>query len=166
MVGDKMGQGTNNTDNPERRSYGVLFKQLSMAYAKSLRRAAARYDLTAAQAMILIYLSKADHPVNQRELETYYRLSNPTVTGLMKRMEAKNFIQREVSKEDARFKYITLTPKAIEVVSSVQGELDDTDRCAVQSLNTEEEQQFYRFLTCALENLCAVERAQQSPPQC
>lgn len=66
-----------------------------------MQREAARYDLTPAQASILMYLEKADHPVNQRELENYFRLSNPTVTGLMKRMEAKGFIRREISQADA-----------------------------------------------------------------
>ena len=102
----------------EKRYYGILFKQLSIAFENNLQRTAARYDLTPAQAGIVVYLEDVDHPVNQRELEQYFKLSNPTVTGLMKRMESKGFIQRIANPEDGRSKYIQLTPKAMEVASS------------------------------------------------
>ena len=96
-------------------SFGLLFKQISIAFSNNFQREAARYDLTPSQASILIYLSKVDHPVNQRELEKYFRLTNPTVTGLMQRMENKGFIRREMNQADNRSKYIILTPKAMEI---------------------------------------------------
>lgn len=135
--------------------YSLLFKQLSIAFENNLQREAAQYGLTAAQAAILIYLSKAEHQVNQRDLETHFHLSNPTITGLMKRMEAKGFIRREVSREDGRAKYIILTEKAVEISSEVQQNLAEMEQKVVQGMTPEESQQFHGLLVRALKNIYA-----------
>ena len=138
----------------ERYYYGVLFKQLSIAFENNLQRSAAQYDLTPAQASIIIYLDNVDHAVNQRELEHYFKLSNPTVTGLMKRMESKGFIQRIANPEDARSKYIQLTPKAMEVASSVRHNLQTLENDMTQDLSAEEEEIFHDMLMRVLQRIC------------
>ena len=135
-------------------SYGLLFKQLSIAFENNLQREAGRYGLTPAQASILIYLEAADHPVNQRELEYYFKLSNPTVTGLMKRMESKGFINRVANPEDGRSKYIELTPKALEVSSSVRSNLLALESHMMQDLSSEEEAVFHELLVRVLKRIC------------
>lgn len=138
----------------ERYYYGVLFKQLSIAFENNLQRSAAQYDLTPAQASIIIYLDNVDHAVNQRELEHYFKLSNPTVTGLMKRMESKGFIQRIANPEDGRSKYIQLTPKAMEVASSVRNNLQALENDMTQDLSAEEEELFHDMLMRVLQRIC------------
>ena len=146
----------------EKCSYSLLFKQLSIAFENNLQREAAQYGLTAAQANILIFLSKVDHQVNQRELESYFHLSNPTVTGLMKRMEAKGFIRREVSREDGRAKYIILTEKAMEISSEVQQNMAQMEQKVVQGMAEAEQEQFHALLLQALKNIYVCrERHQQ-----
>lgn len=139
-------------------SYGLLFKQLSIAFENNLQREAARYDLTPAQSSILNYLEAVDHPVNQRELEHYFKLSNPTVTGLMKRMEAKGFIQRVANPEDGRSKYIQLTPKALEISSAVQSNLHTLEQTMLQDLNEEEEEIFHELLVRVLMRICTCRK--------
>lgn len=134
--------------------YGVLFKQLSIAFENNLQRSAAQYDLTPAQASIIIYLENVDHAVNQRELEHYFKLSNPTVTGLMKRMEAKGFINRISNPEDGRSKYIQLTPKAKEVCSGVSLNMQTLEREMMQDLSPEEEELFHDMLMRVLKRIC------------
>ena len=135
-------------------SYGLLFKQLSIAFENNLQREAGRYGLTPAQASILSYLEAADHPVNQRELEYHFKLSNPTVTGLMKRMESKGFINRVANPEDGRSKYIELTPKALEVSSSVRSNLLALEGHMMQDLSPEEEEVFHELLVRVLKRIC------------
>lgn len=147
----------------ERCSYGLLFKQLSLAFENNLQREAARYDLTPAQASILIYLDAADHSVNQRELERYFKLSNPTVTGLMKRMEAKGFICRTMNPEDGRSKCIRLTPKALEVSSSVRSNLHMLETNMMQDLSAEEDVLFHELIVRVLKRIysCREERDEE-----
>ena len=47
--------------------FGVLFKQISLAFETAMQREAERYDLTPAQANILIYLSEVLFPVSSME---------------------------------------------------------------------------------------------------
>lgn len=135
-------------------SYGLLFKQLSIAFENNLQREAGRYGLTPAQASILIYLEAADHPVNQRDLEYHFKLSNPTVTGLMKRMESKGFIDRVANPGDGRSKYIELTPKALEVSSSVRANLLALEGHMLQDLTAEEQAAFHEMLVRVLNRIC------------
>ncbi len=142
----------------EKYYYGVLFKQLSIAFENNLQRSAAQYGLTPAQASIIIYLQTADHSVNQRELEHYFKLSNPTVTGLMKRMEAKDFIERVANPEDGRSKYIRLTPKALEVCSSVSQNMQTLEREMMQDLSPEEAELFHDLLMRVLKRICTCRK--------
>lgn len=144
-------------------SLGLLFKQIASAFENNLQREAARYDLTAAQASILIYLAKADHPVNQRELEHHYHLSNPTVTGLMKRMEAKGFIRREISPEDNRSKHIILTPKATEISSEVRANLGKVEAEIVERIGVESCDQLRSLLKQVLQTMyhCPAEQKRE-----
>ena len=57
-------------------------------------------DLTAAQARIVGYLFHHDMPPCARDLEEYFELSHPTVSGLLSRMEAKGFIRMEPDEKD------------------------------------------------------------------
>lgn len=133
--------------------FGVLFKQISLAFDASLQHEATKYDLTSSQARMLIYLMKANHPVNQRELELFYHLSNPTVTGLMKRMEGKGFITRETSYEDARSKNIILTDKAREISGEVLLNLKKKEKCILQGLSEEEQRTLRNLLDRVLDGL-------------
>lgn len=145
----------------EKCPYSLLFKQLSIAFENNLQREAVQYGLTASQTCILIFLSQADHPVKQRDLECYFRLSNPTVTGLMKRMEAKGFIRREVSRDDGRAKYIILTEKAMEIISEVQQSIAQMEQTVVQGMTTQEQEQFHALLLQALKNIYVCRERKQ-----
>ena len=142
--------------------FGLRFKQLSCAFENTLQRVAARYELTASQACMLIYLSRAEHKVNQRELEKYFQLSNPTVTGLMKRMEAKGFVDRAISQEDGRFKYITLTPKAVKISAQVAEDLTKLEEQVRTGMTPEEVELFLSLLNRALQNVhgCCMDKCE------
>lgn len=142
----------------EKCPYSLLFKQLSIAFENNLQREAAQYGLTAAQAMHSDLFIQCGHRINQRELESYYHLSNPTVTGLMKRMESKGFIRREVSREDGRAKYIILTEKAMEISSEVQQNLAKMEQKVVQGMTLEESEQFHALLVPGFEKYLCMPR--------
>lgn len=69
-------------------------------------------DLTPAQLDVLMSVAQGGgEPVNQRDIEEQLRLSNPTVTGILKRLEKKGFVTRTVGKRDRRCKEVRLTEK-------------------------------------------------------
>ena len=96
---------------------GKLLKEAYYALNNALDSAARRYDLTAAQmAMIdFLRLSSGKKTINQREIEQEFNIKSSTVTLLIDRMVAKNFIVRRESAKDKRVKEIFLTTKGFDI---------------------------------------------------
>ena len=94
---------------------GLLTKSINNAIEKERNRYLAEYDLTAAQSDVLQYVTIAYSlgiEINQVDIEKEFNLSNPTVTGILKRLEAKGFIEKRESKKDKRYKWICATKSA------------------------------------------------------
>ncbi|MCV6816662.1 MarR family winged helix-turn-helix transcriptional regulator [Streptococcus uberis] len=92
---------------------GILIKKTSQAFEKSASQVLAPYDLTPSQFKILKYVTlNPEASVRQIDLETYFGMSNPTVTGIIQNLEKKGMIYRQSHSEDKRSKVIMLTDKA------------------------------------------------------
>lgn len=94
---------------------GLLTKSINLAIEKERNRYLGEYGLTAAQTDVLHYLFAAERQgveVNQVDIEREFHLSNPTVTGILKRLEAKGCIEKKESKKDHRYKWVCTTEKA------------------------------------------------------
>lgn len=92
---------------------GILIKKTSQAFEKSASQVLAPYDLTPSQFKILKYVTlNPEASVRQIDLETYFGMSNPTVTGILQNLEKNQWIYRQSHSEDKRSKVIMLTDKA------------------------------------------------------
>ena len=91
---------------------GVL-KVLRYVYNQMERCRNADFDalgITSSQASVMMFLFKnRKHEVTQQSVQAALLLSHPTITGLMKRLEAKGLITRKHSPADFRCKYVQLT---------------------------------------------------------
>ena len=81
--------------------------------------------LTASQIGILTYLEEQEQPVPQKQIQDFFHLTNPTVTGLLQRLEEKGMVVRKQSEQDARVRLVQLAPgfmggKMSELQSSIQ----------------------------------------------
>ena len=96
----------------EKECLGRLFKQIHFAFEMNGARLMKAVDVTPAQmdVMLLLYAKEREgSEVTQKDIETVLRLSNPTVTGLLKRMEEKGFIRRVRKETDKRCRFIYMT---------------------------------------------------------
>lgn len=92
---------------------GILIKKTSQAFEKSASQVLAPYDLTPSQFKILKYVTlNPEASVRQIDLETYFGMSNPTVTGIIQNLEKKGMIYRQSHPDDKRSKIIILSEKA------------------------------------------------------
>ncbi|MGH2275476.1 MarR family winged helix-turn-helix transcriptional regulator [Streptococcus uberis] len=92
---------------------GILIKKTSQAFEKSASQVLAPYDLTPSQFKILKYVTlNPEANVRQIDLETYFGMSNPTVTGIIQNLEKKGMIYRQSHPDDKRSKIIILSEKA------------------------------------------------------
>ena len=98
-------------------------------------------DLTSTQSFLLHHLSLHEQEaVYPKDLEKRFHLTHPTVSGVLQRLEAKNFIIIEPDKADRRCKRIRLTDRARRC-----------DECA--GMTEAEQQTLRRLLDLAAENL-------------
>lgn len=80
------------------------------------------WDLTKSQADIIRFLcsqKNRDQKVRQRDIEDFFHVSNPTVTGILNRLEAKDIIRRVPSETDRRIHFIEPTERASELQQEI-----------------------------------------------
>ena len=116
-------------------------KKIQIMFEKNLNRILEKYDLTSAQAPIITYLFETEKrglEVQQKDIEEYFYLKNPTVTGILDRLEKKSFIVRKVSKDDKRKRLIYLTTKAKKIHEDANECLTNFRNEALKDITKEE----------------------------
>ncbi len=92
---------------------GTLIRLLQNNLTYNMNQDLKSLELTFSQFEIIAFLISNDgEEINQKDIEHKFNLKNPTVTGLLKRLEAKGFIKRYASEHDGRYKKIVLTEKS------------------------------------------------------
>ena len=87
----------------ERKTIGFLFKQINNVYEKEFNNRLKRLGITSSQCEVLDFLLQSSKDeVTQRDIERALNLKNPTVTGLLKRLDEKGFILSVPSGKDKR----------------------------------------------------------------
>ena len=103
---------------------GFLVKQINNVFEKDLNGRLKAIGVTSSQCAVLDYLFHTNkEEVSQRDVEQNLNLKNPTVTGLLKRLDEKGYILCVPHAEDKRRKNIYLTEKAYDIQRRM-----DTDR--------------------------------------
>ena len=96
-------------------------------------------DLTQSQADVIILLAhESDKVFRQRDIEIALNYSNPTVTGLLNRLEQKDFIARRVDPGDSRARIISLTNKALEIIEEIYQSIRRTEQMLLDGFSEEE----------------------------
>jgi len=98
-----------------------------------------KVGLTLSQFRILVFLLMNEgRTVTQREMETEFKVSHPTICGILKRMEEKEFLTTEIVKEGKQQKYVYITEKGRAALKSMEASRNEDD-AALLSLFTEQE---------------------------
>ena len=114
-----------------------------------------RYDLTPAQAHVILYLLRSPEPgrVNQRALEAELRVRPSTVNGIVERLEERGFITRRTGEHDARCRYILVTEKGRVLEKELSAGIAETERRITHGFSTEETEQVAGYLERMIRNL-------------
>ncbi|PXW90969.1 MarR family transcriptional regulator [Streptohalobacillus salinus] len=114
------------------------------------------HNLTASQGDILLFLGHAHHhqnALNQKNIEEHFHLTNPTVTGLLKRLEEKGFIERVKSETDARNKIIHLTDQSFNVLKKFFEHKQEMEKKLFRGMSEEKKEVVLGYLKEILANL-------------
>ena len=133
---------------------GKLIKQLHIALENNFNKFSKKYKLTSSQMDILIFLfQNEEKKINQRDIENYLRLTNPTIAGTLLRLEKKGFIIRKISSKDKRYKEIYLTDKSRELKDIIFKYIRDNDNKMFSNMSEEEKENLKNIITKILNNI-------------
>ena len=117
----------------DRMSVGFLLKQINNVYEKDLNQRLRTLGITASQCAVLDYLiTSRKEEVNQKDIEKALNLKNPTVTGLLKRLDEKGFILIVPNNKDRRCKNVYLTEKAYDIQKRMEADRKKIDKTKVK----------------------------------
>lgn len=138
----------------ERMPIGFMFKQINNVYEKELGNRLRTLGITASQCAVLDYLFvSSKEEVTQRDIEKALSLSNPTVTGLLKRLDDKGFILSVPSNKDKRCKNIYLTEKAYDIRRRMELDRKKLDKMLTLGMNKKEVAALEKMLSRVLYNI-------------
>lgn len=132
---------------------GPRLKYLHFCTDQAITDAVSAMDLTAAQGHILSYLSHHPQPPCPRDIEEAFHLSHPTVSGLLQRLEKKEFIAIRPDETDRRCRRIFLLPKGEACHQKIHAVIDATEQSLIHSFTPQERAEFTRLLDKAIANM-------------
>lgn len=140
----------------EKKDIGLLLKCINNKIVCGLNKELEAFDITLMQAEVLkyIYCHEKKQDVFQKQIEEFFDSSNPTITGILKRLEAKYLIKREPSVTDGRYKKLTLTDKGDELMHQLDGlGPEKLELKITKKLSSEERDKLESLLCLVLEGL-------------
>ncbi|WP_283128355.1 MarR family winged helix-turn-helix transcriptional regulator [Allofournierella massiliensis] len=135
------------------------FKAISILYRKShiwLNNSCARYDLTAAQAVVILIVCDFK-TLTQDEITKRLSLDKSVIAKTVNKLEETGFLVREQNPKDKRTYNILPTEKAWQVYPFIQQQIDDGLAQMTQRMTAQEKQEFIRLLMLAAETTLAQE---------
>ncbi len=137
----------------------LISKQLKMIhnlFEERRNRQLNKYNLTSSQMDVIIYLGLRDiegKDIHQREIEKAFRLKNPTVTGILNRLEEKGLIVRKTNVADRRYRIIELTEKSNCLMTEICDQMWEMDSRIYSCMTEEERQKLTELLDRILHSL-------------
>lgn len=118
--------------------------------------------ITGRQADILFYLmDHKEEKVKQVMIEKAFRLSNPTVTGILNRLEQNGFLTRELSENDRRCNYIVTTEKTEALCEEMARRGSRMEQNLFEGVSQEQTAAFMECLNLMYSNLEAMRVRQE-----
>lgn len=133
---------------------GFMIKQINNVFEKDLNDKLKTIGITSSQCAVLDYLFHTNQEeVSQRDVERNLSLKNPTVTGLLKRLEEKGFIFCVPNAKDKRKNNIYLTEKAFDIQRRMEADRKKMDKEMTRGMTKKEVQALMRGLEKMLYNI-------------
>ena len=133
--------------------YGHMFRILHCAISQTVTQAMMEMELTSAQGRIMGFLAMQKDPPCAKDIEENFNLSHPTVSGILSRLEKKDFIEFRPDQQDKRCKRIYILPKGADCNERIYRTIQENEGLIVRGFSQEEMAQFADLLTRAANNL-------------
>ena len=129
-----------------------IMKQIMHMELNCASQSLKQYELKPWQAAMLFSLHQ-NSGMSQRELAKKMKLTPPTITSGIKKMEKQGLIERRPDEQDQRIMRLYLTEKAENCLEQVWGVINKMEEMLVSGFSIEEKILLRRFLLQMLDNL-------------
>jgi len=140
------------------RSVGFLLNRAARSMKRTLEARLATYGITASQYVLLAILAKKDG-LSQTQLGNRLSFDNPTVTGVIDRMERDGLVERRRTSSDRRVINIFLSDKAREILSEIQEIAEEVNDRALEEYSAEEKSHLISMLNSIWKNMNGLSQA-------
>ena len=142
---------------------GPRLRHLSNRITQYMDQQFLALDLTSTQSFILHHLVLHEgEQIYPKDIEKRFHLTHPTVSGVLQRLEAKDFVVLEPDRDDRRCKRIRLTERARQCDAAVGQAFETLERVMCSGMSDEEQQTLLRLLDLAVE-ICTPHRKWRYP---
>lgn len=119
--------------------FGYQLKRIDDLMHKDANKMLEKEGVTFSQHHVLVYLiKKDDKTATLKEIEKFFKVSQASMAGVVKRLEEKEFVKSFYKENDKRIKYVSLTDKGIKVVKKSHEHMLEKEG-KMRSLYTDEE---------------------------
>ena len=128
---------------------GNLIKHLNKMFEQQINENMISVNVTRSQMEVLVYTyikNKNGIEVNQVDLEKDLNLKNPTVTGLISRLEKKGHMKREKSSKGPNYKSVLITDEGIRIIEEGKRITDNVEKEMFSVLDKDEKKELTRLL--------------------
>ena len=140
----------------EQLKIGKILKIVSNYMEKDMNNCLSDYNITRSQMGVLVYIQLTESKgieANQVDIEKEFNLKNPTVTGLINRLEEKGYIKRVRSDKDKRYNKLELTESGREILNKGKRKAQENEEKLLKILTDDEIKELKRILTKIVNNI-------------
>ncbi len=124
-------------------------------YAVNILRKEMSIDLSPMQCEVFILLEENGGGMTQRALEECLDISKSTLSGVLKTMEKRGFVEKTVSDSDRRVMEVSLSPRGREIYGEAMRRMEDLDRTVFAGLDEEELRVMAKALAAIRRNIAS-----------
>ena len=126
---------------------GALLKQINDILEKNANNALRGQNLTISQSGVLVLLDeKVEKTATFKELEKSFGVSQPTMVGILSRLEQKNLVEILMDPEDKRIRRAHLTQEGEKKCKEGYKHMKAAEELLLGNLTEEEKAEFLRLL--------------------
>jgi DNA-binding MarR family transcriptional regulator len=126
---------------------GVKIKKINDMIEKGINHRLQELDLTFSQHHVLVYLERQENKTARlKELEKHFNVAQPTMAGIVVRLESKGLVRSSLLPEDRRVKVVTLTDSGSQLLHESFLSMWNGEKLLVSKLNDNEKEELGRLL--------------------
>lgn len=146
--------------NPKNAPYGWLVKRIAHRLEQNMNNFLKPYNITIMQSWVLLYLKDTKECCTYKELEKEFEVSQPTMAGIISRLEQKELVTKVRDDKDKRVKKVRISDKGLDLIVLVCDHLQESEDDIIRGFSDKDQETFHSLLERAYYNV--VERGDEN----